>query len=96
MAQILIPAYHRSFTSFAPLSKDVQYALYLDARRKLVHLAQKQLLSYERINDNLKEIEAFAFDWSLDTEAMKKRHPDLFFPWENWETGSHPDRTEPF
>jgi len=97
MANILIPAYHRSFVSSAPLSKDVQYQLYLDARRKLVRLAQAQLITYETIKENLEEIESFGFDWSLDTEALKKRWPDLFFPWENIDENlSHPDKSEAF
>lgn len=94
---IIIPPWHRSFTNSGPLSKNVQYEIYLDARKKLVALAKRQLLSFERIQENLGEIESFAFDWSLDTEAMKKRHPDLFFPWESiFDNLSNPDKADPF
>lgn len=94
---IIIPPWHRSYTGSAALSKNVQYEIYIDARRKLVALAKKQLLGYEKIEENLAEIESFAFDWSLDTEAMKKLHPDLFFPWESiFENLSNPDKSDPF
>ena len=82
MANIILP-FHTKTDANRGFNKDMQYALYMDARAKLrMYALEGKDFPMWKILELLREIEDFAFTYSLDAEYVRKKYPELFFPFE--------------